>query len=34
MISLSLTQKLVYSPKTDMEFRLRSAFLAGGKNTE
>ena len=32
--SLSITPELVYSPKTNLEFRLRSAFLAGGKNTE
>ena len=32
--SLSITPELIYSPKTDLELRLRGAFLAGGKNTE
>jgi len=32
--SLSLTPELLYSPKTNLEFRLRGGFLAGGKNTE
>lgn len=32
--SLSITPELVYSPKTNLELRLRGAFLAGGKNTE
>ena len=32
--SLSLTPEFVYSPKTNLEFRLRSTFLAGSKNTE
>jgi len=31
---LSITPELVYSPKTNLELRLRGAFLAGGKNTE
>jgi len=32
--SLSITPELVYSPKTNLEFRLRSNFLVGSKNTE
>jgi len=32
--SLSITPELMYSPKTNLELRLRGAFLAGGKNTE
>jgi len=32
--SLSITPELIYSPKTNLELRLRGAFLAGGKNTE
>jgi len=32
--SLSITPELVYSPKTNLEFRLRSAFLIGGNHTE
>lgn len=32
--SLSITPELVYSPKTNLEFKLRSAFLIGGKDTE
>ena len=32
--SLSITPELVYYPITNLELRLRSAFLAGGKNTE
>ena len=32
--SLSITPELVYSPKTNLELRLRGTFLAGGKNTE
>jgi len=32
--SLSITPELLYSPKTNLEFRLRSAFLTGDKNTE
>jgi len=32
--SLSITPELMYSPKTNLEFRLRSAFLIGGKETE
>ena len=33
-LSLSLTPELLYSPKTNLEFRLRSAFLVGDRNTE
>jgi len=32
--SFSLTPELVYSPKTDLELRLRSTFLIGSENTE
>jgi len=32
--SLSLTPELLYNPITNLELRLRSAFLIGGKNTE
>jgi hypothetical protein len=32
--SLSITPELVYNPITNLELRLRGAFLAGGKNTE
>jgi len=32
--SLSLTPEFIYSPKTNLEFRLRSAFLQGADNTE
>jgi hypothetical protein len=32
--SLSLTPELLYSPKTNLELRLRGAFLGGPKNTE
>ena len=32
--SLSLTPELLYTPKTNLQFRLRAAFLMGDKNTE
>ncbi len=32
--SLSMTPEFVYSPETDLEFRLRSTFLIGAENTE
>ena len=32
--SLSLTPEFVYSPKTNLDFRLRSAFLIGSNHTE
>jgi hypothetical protein len=32
--SLSLTPELLYNPITNLELRLRSAFLIGGKHTE
>jgi len=32
--SISLTPEFIYSPKTDLEFRLRGAFLIGADNTE
>lgn len=32
--SLSVTPELTYAPKTNLQLRLRSAFLVGGKNTE
>ncbi|MFC1816061.1 hypothetical protein ACFL0M_08970 [Thermodesulfobacteriota bacterium] len=32
--SLSLTPELLYNPKTNLEFRLRSTFLMGNNNTE
>ena len=32
--SLSLTPEFVYSPKTNLEFRLRTAFLIGDNHTE
>ena len=32
--SLSLTPELLYNPKTNLQFRLRVAFLMGDKNTE
>jgi len=32
--SLSITPELVYNPITNLELRLRGAFLAGGRNTE
>ncbi|MCW9064737.1 MAG: hypothetical protein OQJ78_00440 [Ignavibacteriaceae bacterium] len=32
--SLTITPELVYNPITNLELRLRGAFLAGGKNTE
>ena len=32
--SLSVTPELIYTPKTNLQLRLRSAFLVGGKNTE
>ena len=32
--SLSITPELLYSPKTNLDLRLRGAFLAGGRNTE
>jgi hypothetical protein len=32
--SLSLTPEFVYSPETNLEFRLRGTFLVGAENTE
>lgn len=32
--SLSITPELLYSPKTNLEFRLRSSFLIGDESTE
>ena len=32
--SLSITPEIVYNPKTNLELRVRSTFLAGGKHTE
>lgn len=32
--SLSVTPELIYTPKTNLQLRLRSAFLVGGRNTE